>query len=197
VFKKEAPAENGEKSFILTGQGLARQCVRQDFPVATRASVPDALNGRLILLAHPWNCLNPTKENSMRTVICLIALSAFGAPAFAETPKDFLAAFASEAKQESPAYASPSAERGQRFFTALHGQEWSCASCHTRNPAAAGKHAVTSKSIEPLAPSANAARFTRSSKVEKWFKRNCNDVVGRACTAQEKGDVLAYLLTVR
>jgi hypothetical protein len=33
--------------------------------------------------------------------------------------------------------------------------------------------------------------------VEKWFKRNCNDVVGRACTAQEKGDVLAYVMTAR
>ena len=133
----------------------------------------------------------------MRKLIHLTILASLSAPAFAETPSDFLAAFAREAKQESPAYAGPSAERGQRFFTASHGQEWSCASCHTRNPAATGKHAVTNKQIDPLAPAANAARFTRSAKVEKWFKRNCNDVVGRACSAQEKGDVLAYLLTIK
>ena len=34
-------------------------------------------------------------------------------------------------------------------------------------------------------------------KVEKWFKRNCNDVLGRVCTPLEKGDVLSYLLTVK
>ena len=39
-------------------------------------------------------------------------------------------------------------------------------------------------------------RFTRPDKVEKWFRRNCNDVLGRACTASEKGDVLAYLMSL-
>jgi hypothetical protein len=33
--------------------------------------------------------------------------------------------------------------------------------------------------------------------VEKWFKRNCNDVLARACTPAEKADVLAYLLKGR
>jgi len=33
--------------------------------------------------------------------------------------------------------------------------------------------------------------------VEKWFRRNCNDVLNRACTASEQGDVLAYLMTVK
>jgi hypothetical protein len=132
----------------------------------------------------------------MRTLAYLLALTTVSAPALAETPNDFLAAFAQEAKQQNPAFVRPSPERGQRFFTELHGQEWSCASCHTRNPAAAGKHAVTNKLINPLAPSANAARFTRAAKVEKWFKRNCNDVLDRACSAQEKSDVLAYLLTL-
>ena len=133
----------------------------------------------------------------MRTLACLIVLAAASPAAFAETPADFLAAYAQEAKLQNPASRPPSAQQGQRFFTALHGQEWSCASCHTRNPAGPGKHTVTGKHIEPLAPSANAARFTRQAKVEKWFKRNCNDVLGRACTAQEKGDVLAYLLSLK
>jgi hypothetical protein len=30
--------------------------------------------------------------------------------------------------------------------------------------------------------------------VEKWFRRNCNDVLGRTCTPSEKADVMAYLL---
>jgi hypothetical protein len=56
---------------------------------------------------------------------------------------------------------------------------------------------VTGKSIEALAPSANANRFTDTSKTEKWFKRNCKDVFSRECTAQEKADIVAWLLTVK
>lgn len=132
----------------------------------------------------------------MRTLISLLVLAA-SPVVFAEAPADFLASYAQEAKQQNPAYRAPSAQQGQRFFTALHGREWSCASCHTNNPAGTGKHAVTEKTIEPLAPAVNTARFTRQAKVEKWFKRNCNDVLGRACSAQEKGDVLAYLMTLK
>ena len=107
------------------------------------------------------------------------------------------ARLAAEAKAADPRFAGFSAERGRSFFASRHGGDWSCATCHTDNPAAAGSHKVTNKPIEPLAPAANAERFTRADKVEKWFKRNCNDVLKRACTAQEKGDVIAYLLTVR
>ena len=39
----------------------------------------------------------------------------------------------------------------------------------------------------------NAARFTDSAFVEKWFGRNCDSVLGRACTAAEKADVIAWL----
>ncbi len=133
----------------------------------------------------------------MRRFAFLMGLAAASTVAFAEVPADFLAAYAQAAKLENPVYKAPSAQQGQRFFTTLHGREWSCSSCHTSNPAGTGKHAVTRKAIEPLAPAANTARFTREAKVEKWFKRNCNDVLGRACSAQEKGDVLAYLMTLK
>ena len=53
------------------------------------------------------------------------------------------------------------------------------------------------KKIEPLTPVANALRFTDPAKVEKCFKRICNDVLSRACTTQEKGDFLAYVLSVK
>jgi len=87
--------------------------------------------------------------------------------------------------------------RGEQFFNAKHGKEWSCASCHENPPNHDTKHIVTGKVIKPLAPSANPARFTDEAKAEKWFKRNCNDVLGRECTAQEKADVLSWLMTVK
>lgn len=117
-------------------------------------------------------------------------------PARAETPSQVLSSIQSEAKT-TPGFQGFSAERGANFFKTTHGKESSCTSCHTENPAAQGKHANTGKAIQPLAPSANAERFSDPAKVEKWFKRNCNDVLGRVCTAQEKGDVLTYLLTVK
>jgi len=121
----------------------------------------------------------------------------FTVAAGAETPQDFLNAFDLAARQEQRGFGGFSAARGERFFNSTHKREWSCASCHTPNPASTGRHAKTDKPIAPLAPAANAERFARPDKVEKWFRRNCNDVLGRACTPEEKGDVLSYLLSVR
>jgi Domain of unknown function (DUF1924) len=78
-----------------------------------------------------------------------------------------------------------------------HGHEWSCASCHGVVPTRSGKHAATGKPIAPLAPAFNAVRFTEAAKTEKWFRRNCNDVMGRECTAAEKADVLSWLLSLK
>jgi hypothetical protein len=136
------------------------------------------------------------EQQSMRLTLAALALAASGA-AFAETPASLQAAFAVDAKRENAAFTTSSADRGRAFFTATHGKEWSCSSCHTANPAATGTHASTGKSIAPLAPAANPARFTDAAKVDKWFRRNCTDVAGRACTAQEKGDILAWLLANR
>lgn len=115
----------------------------------------------------------------------------------AETPADFFKGFETAARAADPGFNGFSAQRGEQFFKVTHGGEWSCASCHTENPAATGKHAKTGKPVAPLAPATNPERFSSPEKVEKWFKRNCNDVLGRACSAQEKGDVLAWLATVR
>lgn len=125
---------------------------------------------------------------------CTLLLAA---PAFADTPQQILDGFTAQAKTADPAFSSFDAARGELFFKNTHGNDWSCASCHTQNPADAGKHAKTDKPIEPLAPSANAERFTDPKKVEKWFKRNCGDVVDRECTVLEKGDVLTYLLAIK
>jgi hypothetical protein len=109
----------------------------------------------------------------------------------AATPVELLAGYSAQAG----ALAQPS--RGQQFFTQRHGREWSCASCHGDLPTQEGRHAVTAKPIAALAPAFNAARFSDAAKAEKWFRRNCNDVVGRECTAGEKADVLAWLMTVK
>lgn len=116
--------------------------------------------------------------------------------AFAETPDEVLASFKRDASG-TPGFQGFSAARGEKFFKTKHSHDLSCSTCHTDNPAAQGKHSETDKIIKPLAPAANEERFTDMKKVEKWFKRNCNDVLDRECTAQEKGDVLAYLLTVK
>ncbi|HET8871603.1 MAG TPA: DUF1924 domain-containing protein [Aquabacterium sp.] len=111
--------------------------------------------------------------------------------ALAATPEQLLEGYRAQAGRP----AQPA--QGQSFFTARHGGQWSCASCHSAQPTQEGKHASTGKLIRPLAPSANPQRFTDPQKVEKWFKRNCKDVLERECSAAEKADVLAWLLTVQ
>jgi Domain of unknown function (DUF1924) len=111
--------------------------------------------------------------------------------AMAATPAELLAGYVAQAGQS----ANPT--KGEAFFKANHGQEWQCTSCHGKSPMTGGRHASTDKVIEPLAPAANAKRFTDSAKVEKWFRRNCKDVLARECSAAEKADVLAWLISVR
>ncbi len=125
--------------------------------------------------------------------IAALALSAaaFHSSVIAATPQELLTTYSSQAG------APPVPARGQQFFTGRHGREWRCASCHGASPTQAGKHAATGKSIGAFAPAFNAERFTDAAKAEKWFRRNCNDVVGRVCTAAEKADVLSWLLTLK
>lgn len=127
----------------------------------------------------------------------LLAALLFALPSWAETPQDVLRNIEAGARSQSTSFNGFSATRGERFFQTTHGTDWSCATCHTQRPTQSGQHAITHKSIEPLAPAANAQRFTRPDKVAKWFKRNCNDVLKRACTPQEQGDVLTYLLSLK
>jgi len=109
----------------------------------------------------------------------------------AATPAEQLAALSAQAGTAGdPA-------RGQRLFTSKHGAEWSCSSCHGAPPTQAGRHASTGKPIAPLAPAFNPERFGDAAKSEKWFRRNCKDVLGRECSAGEKADVLAWLITLK
>ena len=85
---------------------------------------------------------------------------------------------------------------GARLWTQEHPEHEvprSCATCHTPDPRKPGRHAVTGKAIEPLAPSTNHKRLSERSEIDKWLLRNCKWTLGRECTAQEKGDILTFL----
>jgi len=133
--------------------------------------------------------------------LLLAATTLLGFNAHAATPQEFLKTFAVEAHKENPAFKEFSASRGEKMYHAQRahsgGKQISCASCHTDNPKNSGAHEKTRKAIEPLAPGANPKRFTDVAEVEKWFRRNCQDVLERQCSAQEKGDFLSYLLSVK
>ncbi len=130
---------------------------------------------------------------SLRCAAGAVAVALISAvpAARAVTPAEQLASYAAQAG------APPAPARGQQLFTSTHGREWSCASCHGAVPTQAGKHASTGKPIGALAPAFNPERFVDAAKTEKWFRRNCNDVLGRECSPAEKADVLAWLMTLK
>lgn len=92
-----------------------------------------------------------------------------------------------------------SAERGKDFWQKKRpvddGKALACATCHGSDAELrkSGRHYKSGKVIDPMAPSVNKDRYADMEKLEKWFNRNCKQVVKRECTAQEKGDVLRYL----
>ncbi|MCB8745650.1 DUF1924 domain-containing protein [Rhodoferax sp. U2-2l] len=122
----------------------------------------------------------------------------FSTASLAGPREDLLAHYASAARAADPAFKAFSAERGKTLhtqtFTGGKPATPSCTSCHGTNPRAAGKNA-TGKVIDAVAVSATPTRYTDSAKVEKWFKRNCTEVLGRECSATEKGDWLSFVLS--
>ena len=131
------------------------------------------------------------------SILVLLASLLLAAPGYADPARDaILAQLAAAAKQADPAFAGFSAERGAQFWQAQHAggkpDTPACTTCHTKNPTAEGQTRA-GKAIAPMAVSRTPDRFTDAAKVEKWFDRNCNTVLGRACTATEKGDVITYL----
>ena len=136
--------------------------------------------------------------NFRKTTTLLASLAALTiALPLAANANPILDSYKAQAKTENAAFKDFSAEAGKKLYTTQGPNQLSCASCHGDSPKNVGKHAKTNKAIDPLAPSVNAQRFTDAAKVEKWFKRNCNDALARACTTQEKGDFMAYVLAVK
>ena len=119
--------------------------------------------------------------------LCLL-LASF--TSHAETPQQIRQIYAAEASAQQAGF-TPSAKRGETLFRqrfALNDKMPACTSC---------QHAITGKSVKPLAVVANAERFTDQAKAEKWFGRNCKEVIGRACTPAEKADFVTYMSEVR
>ena len=136
---------------------------------------------------------------SKMTVTLALILTATGV--LAASPGEVLQTYAAQARKVNLSFKEFSAANGDKFYHAAvkhsSGKQVSCAACHTDNPRNAGKHEKTGKEILPLAPAANKDRFTDAAKVEKWFKRNCQDVLERECNAREKGDFMTYVLSIK
>jgi hypothetical protein len=128
--------------------------------------------------------------------ITVITLCLTGTALAAGGRAAILASLAAAARQTDPNFAAFSAERGRQFFLAKHTtgkiDTPSCSTCHTNDPTAEGRTRAL-KPIAPMAVSKTPDRFTDQAKVDKWFYRNCMSVLGRECTAVEKGDFITYL----
>ena len=117
---------------------------------------------------------------------------------FSAVVDDYLSSLKQEVLKENPKFTGFDAKRGEEIFTSKHigkkGKEISCVTCHTTNLNNNGENTFTGKVIEPLSPKANPKRFTDVNEIEKWMKRNFNDVYNREGTALEKGDVTTYII---
>jgi len=131
-------------------------------------------------------------------LFALLSTSMMTAHADVDSAQKLASKYLGIAKAINPEYKDFSVDDGKAFFNreiTVKGKPVACASCHTTNPADPGKHIVTGKPIRPLSPVVNAKRFADLDKVEKNFTSHCNDIIGRDCTAQEKANFIAYLLT--
>jgi hypothetical protein len=131
-------------------------------------------------------------------LIAAVSLSAASFAAITSAQQAVRDQYSAEAKAADAAFTGFSAERGKTFFREPHTggkpELNTCTTCHTTDLTKTGKTRA-GKVIEPMAASVNSNRYVDRAEVEKWFKRNCNDVLGRECTLTEKGDVLTYLLS--
>ena len=128
----------------------------------------------------------------------LILTALVASLSFSATVDEYLNSLKQEVLKENPSFKGFDAKRGEEIFTSKHigkkGKEISCTSCHGTNLQKAGENIFTGKVIEPLSPKANKERFTDVATIEKWMKRNFNDVYNREGTALEKGDVTTYII---
>lgn len=128
----------------------------------------------------------------------LCAVCAFGLELNAEM-KAYIDELKKEAKEQNPSFIDFSAKNGEILFkTENIGKEnkkLSCVSCHGSDLRQKAQNIFTGKDIDPLAPSVNKARLSDAKEVKKWLKRNFKDVFLREGTAEQKGDVLYYIMS--
>lgn len=136
--------------------------------------------------------------SSVKTIALALSLGALVISTAEAGPReDIVAGFAAEAKAANPAFAGFDPAAGAAMFTQHYGtgkpDTPKCTTCHGTTPQSPGETRA-GKPIDPIAASATPSRFTDPAKVAKWFRRNCTGVIGRECTAQEKGDFLTYMI---
>ncbi len=138
------------------------------------------------------------KATDCRLISIIVLAFALVPAAAGESPKSLLDFYAREAKASDPGFSGFSAERGEHLFRTNFStgkpDTPSCTTCHTTDARNAGQTRA-GKDIEPMAASANPKRYSDQAKTEKWFGRNCNNVLGRECTATEKGDFVTFMLS--
>jgi Domain of unknown function (DUF1924) len=137
------------------------------------------------------------KATDCRLIATIVLACALAPAAGGQSPNPLLDLYASEAKTSDPGFSRFSAERGEHLFRTNFStgkpDTPSCTTCHTADPTKTGQTRA-GKEIEPMAVSVNPKRYTDQAKTEKWFGRNCNNVLGRECTAMEKGDFITFML---
>lgn len=137
------------------------------------------------------------KSRLLMTLFVAFGLAAAGIASAGVGQQAVLNQYTALAKAADPGFAGFSAQRGKSFFLASHGVKAdtpSCSTCHTSDPTRTGKTTV-GKTIAPMAVSVTPGRFTDIHKTEKWFRRNCNTVLGRQCTPAEKGDFISFMVS--
>lgn len=120
-------------------------------------------------------------------LIGAVILAMSGAATASEGHQQLLARYAVQAGEGF------SAERGRQLYEAKVGGR-TCTSCHATDIREEGRATFLffSRRIGPMALSVNPKRFTKPDDADGKFDKYCKEVLGRACTSQEKGDLLAY-----
>lgn len=146
------------------------------------------------------------------TLAGLVALPAYSQSPIStkqsEVMNKLLATYAGQAKVEATQEKGRgsvsdkpfTAEAGRQFYLVRRtwqSGDFTCSGCHTEDPRKEGKHIQTKQPIKPLAPSANPDRFVNVNKVEANFTAHCMDLHERDCRAHEKGNFIAYLMSVK
>ncbi|WP_375231031.1 DUF1924 domain-containing protein [Roseobacter sp. S98] len=134
----------------------------------------------------------------MKHILIAIALllSFLGTTLHAGGVDDLINYYMAQAKSETQSFAGFDADRGEELylkeFSSGKPDTPSCTSCHTNDPTQVGETRA-GKAIDPMAVSVSPERYQTLKKAEKWFGRNCRSVLGRECTAIEKGDFLSFM----
>lgn len=113
----------------------------------------------------------------------------------AETTRSLRDEYAAQARAQDGTFVDFDAARGRALYfreVTRDGKTSACSSCHGPDPSLGGR-SPAGKKIEALDPEANPSRFTDRRFTEKWFDRNCKQVLGRTCTPLEKGDFLTFV----